>query len=403
MTDAENLEKVIRDFFGAERRIRSGSTNKCAAPLNRPSKNLFAYNFLNRLARLSGRFSGREGEAAEICDRLKNIGEAGEHQWAGPYSELVALDFYSQFSEFFGLSYVNVLPVPLHRGSIPARNGHSEKIDIDLCLNMRGQKIYTDVKSFNCVHLQILDGIFREVEEFAKESLGKGVLLGVDNLSEIDYREVKNNLGARMPEIRERLKEAVRNGERVVDYTSVEGMRFSFKVGYLNQGHFLSTVREYSPFAMAESYKYKFLDYGNKLLDDEYSMITIVRNPWFNEETVDFGDFNNIFYRALSRRTFMELSRMECPARSCSRNYTNDSVSVSEVSRSLSGIVFIDDHSPSAKSQSELYSAYIYLNPNYSCLDPAKRPLTTRMLERYFRNAFECQIKDFDDFRFDNY
>ena len=43
----------------------------------------------------------------------------------------MALDFYSQFSEFLGISYINLLEIKRHKESIPAINGQKEKIDID--------------------------------------------------------------------------------------------------------------------------------------------------------------------------------------------------------------------------------------------------------------------------------
>lgn len=395
------MEKILSDVFGVEKRIKNRlNTNDCIAPLNRKPLGYFAYNFLNRLGRLRDVFSESPSEIDCICERVKNIAEAKNHQWAGPYSELVALDFYSQFSEFFPVSYINLLRIADHRQSIPALNGQKEVIDIDLCLHFRTERLFTDVKSFNCIHLQIFDQIFEEIEDFARKTLGRSVLVGVDNLSEIDYSEVKNSLGAEKRSIRRELKRAVSEGRKSVAYCSDSGLRFDFKISYATPSSpFLSTVKEYSPYAMAESYKFKFLDYGNKLVDNEYSLITIVRNPWFNAETVDFGDFNNIFYRSLSRRTFMELLRIDSEAREFSRSYASSAVRVSDVSKSLAGIVFIDDNSPSCRSQEGLYSAYIYLNPNYA----AKEPLTIRRVEKYFRNKFEVQIKDFDDFKWDNY
>jgi len=402
MTDVENLEKIIDDIFGVKKTIKNKlNTNKCIEPLNKTSLNLFAFNFTNRLNRLSEKFKGDWNAVGEICEKIKNIGEARNSQWAGPYSELVALDFYSQFSEFFNISYINILPISNHLNSIAAKNGQKEIIDIDLCLHFKHDLIYTDVKSFNCVHLLIFDQIFESVENFALERLGKNVLIGVDNLSSIDYIDVKNHLGGEIRRIERKLKNAVAENRRFEHYVSDSGIVFNFKIEY---SQFLSTVKEYSPFAQAEAYKYKFLDYGNKLVDNEYSVITMVRNPWFNTETVDFGDFNNMFYRSLSRRTFMELLKNNESVSDYSRSYRSaepdcESITVSEISRNLAGIIFIDDNSPSAREQKDLYSAYFYLNPNYA----NKQPLTIRKVEKYFHNKFESQIKDFDDFKYDNY
>ena len=397
MTDIENLEKIIRQVFKVSKVIKNrANTNNCIAPLNRKPHNLFARNFFDRLRRLNDKFSGDRSAINDIAERVKNIGEAKNSAWAGPYSELVALDFYSQFSEFFNLSYINLLTIKNHPSSIPAINGQKEVIDIDLCLHLRHDKVFTDIKSFNCIHQNILDEVIEVVEEYALVTLGKSVMIGVDNLSSIDYTEVKSHLGYEKRKIYYALTNAISENRRLVPYESKTGIVFTFRIEYSDT---LTTVKEYSPFAMAEAYKYKFLDYGSKLVDNEYSVITMVRNPWFNEETVDFGDFNNIFYRSLARRTFIELNRIKEDAARYSQSYQNKKIRVCDVARNLAGIVFIDDESSKESEAESLYSAYFYLNPNYA----NKNPLTIRKLEKYFRNEREVQIKDFDDFRWDNY
>ena len=76
-----------------------------------------------------------------------------------------------------------------------------------------------------------------------------------------------------------------------------------------------------------------------------------------------------------------------------------EKIKVCDVSKSIAGIVFIDDNSVRSKYYKSLYSAYIYLNPNYK----NKTPLSIRSIEKFFRNKYEVQIKDFDDFKWDNY
>lgn len=397
MTDVENLEKIIFDIFGIKKVIKNKkNSNKCIRPLNRYPLNMFAFNFMNRLSRLKKKYSAFPDELEIIAERVKNLGEAGDSGWAGPYSELVALDFYGQFSDFFSTSYTNKLKICDHPESIPALNGQKETIDIDLRLNLPKCTVYTDVKSFNCVHQQIFERIFESVEEFAFRELKGNIMIGVENLSPLDYVKVKKNLPPKIHEIEETLKKAVMERKNFVRYVSGKDLHFNFKINWTSE---ISLVKEYSPFAMAQAYKYKFLDYGSKLLDTSYSMITMVKNPWFNAETVDFGWFNNIFYRSLSRRTFMELSKIKEPAADFSDIYKTNKITVDTVSRNLAGIIFIDDNSTRSKYYKSLYSAYIYLNPNYKNLPP----LSIQNLEKYFRNSFQVQIKDFDDFKWDNY
>lgn len=404
MTDVERIESLILDIFSVEKTIKiRSSTNRCSASLNAPSPNLFAVNFIKRLQRLALKFKDDGRTINEIAEKIKNIGEAKNSGWAGPYSELVALDFYSQFSEFFNLSYINKLPVSKHKNSVPALIGHRETIDIDLCLHFKSYNVFTDVKSFNCIHQNILEEIFSAVEEYALVSLKKSVMIGADNRSSLDYSDVKTNMGHEKHKIYLALCRCVAENRRVLKYESKSGISFTFRIQYSDT---ITTVSEYSPFAMAEAYKFKFLDYGSKLLDNEYSIITMVKNPWFNRETVDFGDFNNMFYRSLARRTFIELLRIKEKASEHSSLYSPSKLKVCDISRNLAGIIFIDDKSADEEQTKNLYSAYFYLNPNYmpnshACIQ--KPPLTIRKMEKYFRNKRERQIKDFDDFKWDNY
>lgn len=404
MTDVENIETLIHDIFSVEKSIKSrANTNRCTAALSSPSQNLFALNFVRRLRRLALKFKDDARAVNEIAEKVKNIGEARNSGWAGPYSELVALDFYSQFSEFFKLSYINKIPVSKHRNSVPALIGHRETIDIDICLHFKSYDIFTDVKSFNCIHQNMLEEIFGAVEEYALVALKKSVMIGADNRSSLDYGDVKANLGNEKRRIYLALCRCVAENKRVLKYETKAGISFTFRIQYSDT---ITTVSEYSPFAMAEAYKFKFLDYGSKLLDNEYSVITMVKNPWFNRETVDFGDFNNMFYRSLSRRTFVELLKINGKASEHSPVYSLTKLKVSDISRNIAGIIFIDDKSSDENQAKNLYSAYFYLNPNYSpnsCPDGEKPPLTIRKMERYFRNSRERQIKDFDDFKWDNY
>ena len=65
----------------------------------------------------------------------------------------------------------------------------------------------------------------------------------------------------------------------------------------------LSTMREIDVYKLASDYKYKILDYYNKLLINEPSLITLVINPWFNKElNILIKNLSNLL-RSLSRRS----------------------------------------------------------------------------------------------------
>jgi len=117
---------------------------------------------------------------------------------------------------------------------------------------------------------------------------------------------------------------------------------------------------------LAKDYRYKIIDYYSKFLFTEPSLITWVINPWFNSE-MNGGpsDFRKAFLRSLARRIFMDISNdttmmsQYFPKKFKGKN----DMSVSEISKLVSGVIFIFDNSIQGDLEN-LYESYIYLNPN---------------------------------------
>ena len=187
--------------------------------------------------------------------------------------------------------------------------------------------------------------------------------------------------------------------KRVV-YTSQNGSQYVFFISY---DGLLTTMHSKSPYELARFDKYKYLNYCDKLLDSDYSLLTFVVNPWFNHQIEDFNDFNEIYYRSVCRRVFMEFKDDKTPANTWFEGIKDATITVSDISRSIAGILFIEDKSVQKAENEPLYKSYLYLNPNYKNADKRKDSLKEYDFTTAFDYCSYAKMMKIDDFQDDNY
>jgi hypothetical protein len=159
----------------------------------------------------------------------------------------------------------------------------------------------------------------------------------------------------------------------------------------------LTTTRVANPYRLAMNYKYKIIDYYNKLLRNEATFLAFVINPWFNNEISDFCDHNTIFYRALTRRVFIELNNDNTDMSLFHSKLIGKGLKVKDIVELISGIVFIEDKSITLSGK-DGYNVYFYTNPN------AKNKRVKRFDFDILRwSHFAKQPTLVEDFEFDNY
>ncbi len=87
--------------------------------------------------------------------------------------------------------------------------------------------------------------------------------------------------------------------------------------------------------------------------------------PWFNGIINNFNNSNRIFYRSFSRRVFCQHKHDKTQYKVLKPDF-NSNLTIHSVSKKLSGIIFLEDHSITStkyRKPSNQYSAFIYLNP----------------------------------------
>lgn len=393
MNAVENIEHLVKKYFNEDVSIcdKTISNNCIGALVYEDNYGEFKRNFEERLSRIAGKITD-SSQRKEIVDKIKNLAERTGYKWSGPYSELVALDFFLSSDYIANHHFVNRLETSQYPDSLAARNKR-QNIDMDFSFELKTNKYYTDVKSLIPTQIEIFDMI---IDNVMKKFSNKKILVGVDDLkpeSIIDFQKVVQNEKAA---IEEELLKGIHSSENSVIYTSQEGTQYVFRISY---NGLLTTMQSKSPYELARFDKYKYLNYYNKLLDKDYSLLTFVVNPWFNRQITDFCDFNELYYRSVCRRVFMEFKDNNSPAYTFFDNVKDETITISDISRSIAGILFIEDKSVKKEKDGLLYRSYLYLNPNYKNKDPLK--------EHDFSSAFSyssfAQMIKIDDFQDDNY
>jgi len=365
MNAAQNYKMIVENIFQQPVDMPdTNDSNNCIGALNRSNNFIvFKNNFIERLKRIYRFFKADRETVQNLINTVRAIAFAKGYKWSGPYSELVALDFLIQYENLMNIRYVHKGDVNNFENSVAKKIGQKE-IDLDISFDLHFIKIFMDVKSLIPTHLELVDNILEKLE---RKTTDKGFLIGIDDLFDVDYLQTKKDYiyELRAGTLIEELKKCIENKITFYEHTLQSGEKAKFRIAYAKPGSntVLSTTRSMDPYRLAIDYKYKVLDYYNKLLTYKPSFILFVSNPWFNTEMRDFSGFNETFYRALSRRVFIELSKMKDDMGIYYPELKYKGLKICDICCLISGLIFIDDNSV-LKTGKELYKAYIYTNPN---------------------------------------
>jgi hypothetical protein len=399
MTQIENYKQILENIFKQEIKFSNGKIkNNCIGALNNTTEySVFSKNFIERLERINKYFSHSKEHTKEIIYTAKLIGQKSGYKWAGAYSELVALDYWIQFENLSNINFPDRGNVNDFVDSIAKQIGQPE-IDLDISLDLSTKKIYTDVKCLIPTHTELTDKILNLVKSKTER---QDYLIGVDDLFDVDFLRTTADFVYELKsgKLITALGNCVNQGVKSYSHTLKSGAKASFRISYSKPGKntVLTTTRVMDPYKLAIDYKYKILDYYNKLLIKEPSLITFVINPWFNQElNISRGEFFSAFLRSLSRRVFMELTKNDIDMETIFPDLIGHNLKISDVAKKITGIIFIKDNSI-MESGKDINDVYIYLNPNAT-----NRRLTSTDFN-ILNWSPEIKQPFIDDFHNDNY
>lgn len=153
-----------------------------------------------------------------------------------------------------------------------------------------------------------------------------------------------------------------------------------------------SAVSAYDPFLHAKNHHTLLFRHAKKFSKIRPSLIVFVAFPWFSEGVVTHLNCRDIFFRAFSRRFFCQYLKDVSPASAKLQNFVGQET-VSDVTRHLSGVLFLDDKSVTASgANAAITQAHAFLNPN-----------AHHKVSSHFRHHLESLHVFTDDFEHDNY
>lgn len=381
MEDKVKFNELMTEIFGTDwKDVKTdGSTNNFIGALNDPSNyDFFKSCFTTMVTDLKELYKGNIEETRKLINTIREVSNV--KNCCGAYAELCALHLLN-LSDFPRITTDNSLPAS---ESFASALGHTSETNMDGYIS--DINLYFDTKAFR----DTITPMLKNVTDIALTQLKDSKILDTDTQLSIQYQFpyseseefVKQNFDKLVQEFTSNFKKGTKNisSDLIPNLTYI-----------LNWGGVTSSVSSYSPFERAEKLVEPFfVRYADKFLLNKPFMLVMVNHPWFNQIDSDSFSYNEILYRALSRRIFMQF-RYDNKKMSEIYSKFQGNDTIDNVSKCLSAIMFIDVHS--AVDKGCTYKWYIYANPR------ANNPTSLFPYFDLLRNG----KGHIDDFLHDNY
>lgn len=380
VNDSENYKGIVENIFGnntCDIDVSKAATNNVIGALNHTQFGAFTASYKKRLERLYALYSSH-GNLQDILNTIKQV--ADDKNWEGAYAEIVSYDYLNSDNNWLSE------PINLEKtvdatetiaGNLGYQNANfdGEYKDFNICFDV---KILSDKTGV------ILSGIFEDVQ---KKTGRSNFSISPEYPIDIDYEVFQKN---RMKLLRELLSFLTGDQEpKSIKSQVVSDLRYAFIWG----SGVLMTASTYNPYLHAKNHHNLLFKHAKKFSKVKPSLIVFVIFPWFSENVSSLGKANEIFYRSFSRRFFCEYAAKSIKAKEMFKSYSSED-SVFDVTRKLSGVLFLEDKSITANTPAEQnVEGYAYLNPN------ADKRIGRGVFIDYL-HSLEFHI---DDFEYDNY
>jgi len=351
VNNLENYKNIVENIFGSNTcniNVTKGATNKVIGALNNTQFAVFTTSYKKRLERLNTIYSGHEN----FQDLLNTVNlVADDKNWEGAYAEIVAYDFLNSNNDYL-VEPIN-LEVTVPATETIADNLGYQNVNFDGVYN--DFNIYFDVKILSDKTGIILSGIFKDVQEKTGRS---NFSISPEYPLDIDYEAFQKN---RTQLLHELLSHLTGNQEpSSINSQVIPDLRYAI----IWDSGMLMTESTYNPCLHAKNHHNLLFNHAKKFSKVNPSVIIFVIFPWFSEKIPSLGNANEIFYRSFSRHFFCEYAAKSTKAKDRFKKYTGED-SLFEVTKKLSGVLFIEDKSITADTPTaHNVEGYAYLNPN---------------------------------------
>lgn len=376
-------QQLCDEVFGARAlQIKQVPSNNVIGTLRHlDDYDVFKKNFKNRLIRLRKRFEGTAAYPA-LLEQVKQV--ADPKNWEGAYAELVAYDV--MWNDHV------MTPMELDKTMDAAESYAGEMgykaTNEDGYLPDYG--IFFDVKILADTVGVILKGIIDDA------IANSGQTIRCDILPEYPLDDDDEDYGGlNRKNLYDELVAFLKANNTVTGGKKFFRSNVLPRLGYRIQwgGGINTAVSEYNPYRHAEETKHLiFKRYTKKIMKNEMFMLVLVKFPWYNQQISSFIDADQVYYRSLARRTFCGYCNSPEKMNAIVPKFSSADT-VFDVSKHLSGIIFIDDNSINEDS----YSCNVIMNPNAVNVHAG----TEYFLMSLVQNGDKRGL--YDDLRYDNY
>jgi len=321
-----------------------------------------------------------------LFDQVNLISSRIDNNWKEAYAELASFDFMNQ--DF--LKEKNYLSDPIIQNhDIPNNRTFSYELGKSGNANLDGYfdefGAFFDIKCLKDNVSEILEGIYQDLKLKINYS---NLTISAEYYLDTSYEEYQKKRNELLEELVRKID--VSQKPTFVKSDIIPDLNYRLLWG----SGVLSAIRTYHPHEHAKNTHRLVFNYCNKFVKDRPFFLTFVIFPWFNGIINDFNDSNIEYYRTFSRRVYCQYIHDKTRFNSFLASF-GGSETMFEVSKKLSGILFLEDRSiMSDEVDTHNIKSYIYFNPN------AENKLTNIPLFREFCSELEIICEDFEH---DNY
>jgi len=383
MDALENYKNMVEQEFGAEvGKIPDSDSikNPVIGALNNDDYQTFTINFRNRLKRLN-RIYKVTNDLEQLLNKVRLI--AGNN-WKGAYAELAAYDFLNK-GILDGDSLL-IEPVTMEAKISKSRTFAKESDrgnEISLDGFFKDFNVFFDVKSLKNNVSEILNYVIRGVH---KKLPRQHFHIVPEYPNDISYDEIKSNRDHIIDEIADAI---ILSGKPQYVKSKLVG-QLDFRLQW-SQGVIL-TGSSYNPYQHALNTSETIFDDCHQFVKDAPFFLVYVIFPWYNNIINDFRNQNREFYRSFSRRVFCQYIHDTTPYSPFNPRLP-DGQTKYEITRRLSGIIFLEDRIITRSKSDNNMKAFVYFNPNAA----------HSSLLFYDYCIMTLHPSNFDDFSYDNY
>lgn len=324
----------------------------------------FKKNFEARLQRLNTAVLIDASLRKEVLAAVNRIADAG---WDGAYAELTALDYFLAEPET-GPGKILLDRTVLATETLASEMG-MEKANHDMSFPALG--VSMDTKLLSDKTGEILEGIFKD---FRSAKGIKNLLIVPSYNLDSDFAHYSANRGALIKELIDGVDTITQPNGLTSKVIHGLSYRFAWKSGvYFGE-------RSYSPLEHAQRHHPLLFGHAKKFSRHEPTVIVFVIFPWAGENVFLFEDPKRIFFKHFGQHFFNDYLGCSESASKHNRKFKS-TISTSEVTRHLSGIIYLEDQTIMATNPDQLNvgASYIW---NKNAIHPLSGHLFETTLQR---------------------